>query len=107
MIGEELLWQDITVNDDLARKSGLVMYEKLAEKDEKKIIAEQEEKKAKEQKRADERKARAQEIDELQKAYVGARKAYTEALEKFCKDYGTFHTSVSADNLFDFFLSWM
>ena len=77
------------------------------EKDEKKIIAEQEEKKVKEQKRADERKARAQEIDELQKAYVGARKAYTEALEKFCKDYGTFHTSISADNLFDFFLSWM
>lgn len=77
------------------------------EKAEKKIIAEQEEKKAKEQKRADERKARAQEIDELQKAYVVARKAYTDALEKFCHDYGTFHTSVSSDNLFDFLLGWM
>lgn len=66
-----------------------------------------EEAEAKQKKRADERKSRAQEIDDLQKAYVGARKAYTEALEKFCKDYGTFHTSVSADNLFDFFLSWM
>lgn len=77
------------------------------EKAEKKTIAEQEEKKAKEQKRADERKARAREIDELQKTYVDARKAYTEALEKFCNDYGTFHTSISSDNLFDFLWSWM
>lgn len=77
------------------------------EKAEKKITAEREEKKAKEQKKADERKARAQEVDELQKAYVKARKEYTDALEKFCKDYGTYHTSVSTDNLFDFLLSWM
>lgn len=77
------------------------------EKDEKKIIAEQEEKKAKEQKKADERKARAQEVDDLRKAYVDARKAYSEALEKFCKDYGTYHTSISTDNLFDFLWSWM
>ena len=77
------------------------------EKAEKKIIAEQEEKKVKEQKRADERKARAQEIEELRKAFVDARKAYTEALDKFCKDYGTFHTSVSSNDLFDFLWSWM
>lgn len=77
------------------------------EKAEKKTIAEREEKKAKEQKRADERKARAQEVDDLRKAYVDARKAYSEALEKFCKDYGTYHTSISTDNLFDFLWSWM
>lgn len=77
------------------------------EKAEKKVITEREEKKAKEQKKADERKARAQEVDELQKVYVKARKDYTDALEKFCKDYGTYHTSVSTDNLFDFLLSWM
>lgn len=77
------------------------------EKAEKKTIAEREEKKAKEQKKADERKARAQEVDDLRKAYVDARKAYSEALEKFCKDYGTYHTSISTDNLFDFLWSWM
>lgn len=77
------------------------------EEAEKKVITEQEEKKAKEQKKADERKARAQEVDDLQRVYVGARKAYSEALEKFCKDYGTYHTSISTDNLFDFLWSWM
>lgn len=77
------------------------------EKAEKNTIAEREEKKAKEQKKADERKARAQEVDDLRKAYVDARKAYSEALEKFCKDYGTYHTSISTDNLFDFLWSWM
>lgn len=77
------------------------------EKAENKTIAEREEKKAKEQKKADERKARAQEVDDLRKAYVDARKAYSEALEKFCKDYGTYHTSISTDNLFDFLWSWM
>lgn len=77
------------------------------EKAEKKTIAEREEKKAKEQKKADERKARAQEVDDLRKTYVDARKAYTEALENFCKDYGTYHTSISTDNLFDFLWSWM
>ena len=65
------------------------------EEAEKKIIAKREEKRVAEQKRADERKARAQEIDELQKTYVDARKAYTEALEKFCNDYGTFHQPFS------------
>lgn len=60
------------------------------EEAEKKIIAKREEKRVAEQKRADERELCAQEIDELQKTYVDARKAYTEALEKFCNDYGTF-----------------
>ena len=46
------------------------------EEAEKKIIAKREEKRVAEQKRADERKVRAQEIDELQKTYVEARKAY-------------------------------
>lgn len=77
------------------------------EEAEKKIITKREEKRVAEQRRADERKVRAQEIDELQKTYVEARKAYTEALEKFCNDYGTFHTSISSDNLFDFLWSWM
>ena len=67
---------------------------------------EKEEKKAKEQRKADERKARAQEVDELQKEYVKARKDYTDALKKFCKDYGTYHTSISTENLFDFLLNW-
>ena len=77
------------------------------EEAEKKVIAKREEKRVAEQKRSDERKARAQEIDELRKTYVDARKAYTEALEKFCNDYGTFHTSISSDKLFDFLWSWM
>ena len=51
------------------------------------MSTEQEERRAEEGKRGGERKARAQEIDERQEGYVGGRKAYTEAVEKFCKDY--------------------
>lgn len=85
------------------------LYDSMADLEgaEKSFIEAEEEKKRKEQKKADERKARAQEVEELRKSYIDARKSYIDALQHFCDDYGTFHTSVSSDNLFDFLWSWM
>lgn len=85
------------------------LYDTMADLEgaEKSFIEAKEEKKRKEQQKADERKARAQEVEDLRKAYIDARKSYTDALQHFCDDYGTFHTSVSSDNLFDFLWSWM
>lgn len=54
-----------------------------------------------------ERKAAAGKVDTARKAYLEAQKAYREALEEFCHDYGTYHYSTdNADeipSLFDWF----
>ena len=61
------------------------------------------EKKAKTEKRA----ARAKEVEEFYKAAVEAKKAYTEKLNAFIKDYGSFHLTtsepLSITSLFDLF----
>lgn len=85
------------------------LYDSMEELDEAEATEQKrrEEAEAKQKKRADERKSRAKELEDLQKAYSRARKAYNDALHQFCKDYGSFHTSISADNLFDFLVDWM
>ena len=56
--------------------------------------------KEKKEKAAAERKALATEVDEARKAYTAAQKAYREKLEKFCKQYGTYHYSTdNADDI--------
>ena len=54
-----------------------------------------------------ERKVAAEKVDAARKAYLEAQKAYREALEGFCKKYGTYHYSTdNADeipSLFDWF----
>ena len=56
------------------------------------------------------RKARAAEVEEARKAMTAAQSKYREVLEAFCKDYGTYHTSLTGEDakkiiptLFDIF----
>ena len=74
-----------------------------------KILREKAEREAKE-KLATERKARAAEVEEARKAMVTAQHKYSEVLEAFCKDYGTFHQTLTGEDakgiiptLFDIF----
>lgn len=82
------------------------------EQNRQKILKEKAEREAKEkqEKLAAERKARANEVDEARKAMVAAQHKYSEVLEAFCKDFGTFHTTLTKDDakgiiptLFDIF----
>lgn len=43
------------------------------------------------------RKKRATEVEEARQAASDARKKYRDVLEKFCKDYGTYHCSIGSD----------
>lgn len=45
-----------------------------------------------------ERKAMAKEVEEARKAMVAARTKYAEALEAFCKRFGTYHTSLTGED---------
>lgn len=53
------------------------------------------------EKEAAERKAAAHDVEEKQKTYEEARKAYYKSLNDFCKKYGAFHQTVKAED-FDF-----
>lgn len=55
-------------------------------------------KKALEQKRQSERKARAKKVEEKYLAVVEAKQAYAKELSDFCKDYGSYHATLSGDN---------
>lgn len=63
------------------------------------------EKKAKEEELVAARKARANEVEAAYKASVEATKHYRELLNKFCKDYGSFHMTLKTGdfNPFDGF----
>ena len=73
-----------------------------AEEAHEKAIAE---KKAKEEELATARKARAIEVEDAYKTSVEASKHYQELLDKFCKDYGSFHMTLKSGdfNPFDGF----
>lgn len=66
------------------------------------------EKKAKDEELAKIRKARAIEIEAAYKASVEATKHYQDLLQKFCKDYGSFHMTLHTGDLnpFDSFAHW-
>ena len=73
-----------------------------AEKDyEEKLAVE----KAKKEELVATRKARATEIEEAYKAILAARKHYNELMDKFVKDYGSFHMTIRTgdDNPFNLF----
>lgn len=63
--------------------------------------------KAEKERVAIERKVRADEIEKARAAMVAAQKEYRDKLEAFCKDYGTYHTTIKSPRdiptLFDFF----
>lgn len=64
--------------------------------------------KAEQEKAANERKNRAAEVDAARKEMVAAQRKYREVLEAFCKDYGSFHTTLNVGEiptLFDNFFS--
>lgn len=71
------------------------------EQNRQKILKEKAERKAKEkqEKLTAERKARAAEVEEARKAMTTAQTKYREVLEAFCKDYGTYHTSISGEDV--------
>lgn len=66
-------------------------------------VREEEERKTK---LANERKARAKEVEAAAKSVMEARKAYDELLARFIKDYGSFHATISSNgDFFDLFES--
>ena len=48
-----------------------------------------------ERRKSEERKARAQEVEDARNALDEARKKYDKLLADFCKDYGSYHYSIS------------
>lgn len=48
-----------------------------------------------ERRKSEERKARAQEVETARKALDEARRKYDKLLADFCKDYGSYHYSIS------------
>ena len=74
---------------------------------EREFMAKQQKEKYEKEKKAAERKAAADKVEAARKAMNAAQSEYKKALEAFCKDYGTYHTSLTdADSipfLFDVF----
>ena len=69
------------------------------------LKAEEEVKKAQDEKVAC-RKKMADTVDVKRKAYDKARKEYREALDNFCKNYGSYHYTLAEKDLEDFFASF-
>lgn len=70
---------------------------------------EEEEKRKKEL--ADSRKVRAKEVEDAYKAIIDAQKHYNELLTNFCKEYGSFHCTITDEdfptNVLFNFLNWL
>ena len=65
--------------------------------------------KARKEELAAKRKVLANEVEEARKAMVTAPKAYRDKLEEFCKEFGTYHTSLSTSDiptLFNSLFDW-
>ena len=69
------------------------------------LKAEEEVRKAQDEKVA-RRKKMADTVDVKRKAYDKARKEYREALDNFCKNYGSYHYTLADKDLEDFFASF-
>lgn len=46
-----------------------------------------------------ERKEAAERVDELMKVYLDAKKAYYDELDKFCKKFGSYHKTITSNDL--------
>ena len=70
------------------------------EQNREKIRRERAEREAKEKQErlAAERKARAAEVEEARKAMDVSRSKYAELLQAFCKDYGSYHTTLTNED---------
>ena len=70
------------------------------EREEKQVIKQEEEKKLAEQRKNEARANAAKSVEEKRLVMVKAQKDYKEALEAFCKQYGSYHfTSKSFDDI--------
>ena len=97
-------YSEITKNFYDTEKACLEAEFKVKEKQNReKILREKAEREAKEkqEKLAAERKARAAEVEEARKAMDVARSKYAELLQAFCKDYGSYHTSLTNEDIKD------
>ena len=60
---------------------------------------------------ADSRKVRAKEVEDAYKAIIDAQKHYNELLTNFCKEYGSFHCTITDEdfptNVLFNFLNWL
>lgn len=61
--------------------------------------AEQEKKEAEALRKSNERKEAAKKVEDAYNALTAAKKAYNEELSAFCKKYGSFHMTLSNDNV--------
>ena len=75
---------------------------KFYDNEESALAAEKELTKARDEKAA-RRKQMAQEVEEKREAYVQARNEYRAALNKFCKEYGSYHYTLNNKDLEDIF----
>ena len=66
----------------------------------------EEEVKARTEEKIARRKKMADTVDAKRKAYDKARREYREALDNFCKDYGSYHYTLADKDLEDFFASF-
>lgn len=66
------------------------------------LAAEKELTKARDEKAA-RRKQMAQEVEEKREAYIQARNEYRATLNKFCKEYGSYHYTLNNKDLEDIF----
>lgn len=80
------------------------------EKAEKDVKEAELKRKLEQEKAANTRKARAEEVDAARKKMVAAQKEYRKVLEKFCEDYGAFHRTINVGeipSLFDSFFEFL
>ena len=52
------------------------------------------------------RKEMAEEVEAKRKAYMDARTEYRTALDKFCKEYGSYHYTINGQELTDIFCNF-
>ena len=74
--------------------------------DEAAALKAEEEVKARAEEKTTRRKQMADTVDVKRKAYDKARKEYREALDNFCKNYGSYHYTLADKDLEDFFASF-
>lgn len=81
--------------------------EAAALKAEEEVKARVEEKTARRKEMAELVDAKRTACDEARKAYEKARQEYHNALDKFCKEYGAYHYTMTDKNIADFFDPWL
>jgi uncharacterized protein YlxW (UPF0749 family) len=88
-------WKNMQVQYVSDKTHKVYASEEECKTDEAKYDAALKEQQEKVQKLKDERAQRAKEVDDAYKAIVTAQNHYDEVLNRFLKDYGSYHTTIS------------